>query len=199
VSAPLTVYKLGGSLLSLPDLAQRLKAFLRSRGAHRALLVIGGGAAVDLVRGWDERFQLGEERSHWLALRAMMLNEALVSELMPQMPVVRSREEAAAAWEDGMAAILCAHDFVHEEEKRMEGPPLPHCWEATSDSVAAWVALRWPADELVLLKSVELWEDGQSHRGLPVDGCFRGLAGQLRHVGWANLRSAGPQVEKFAF
>ena len=193
----LTVYKLGGSLLSLPDLPQRLGMLLSSRRDRRALLVVGGGAAADLVRRWDELLHLGEERSHWLALRAMMLNEALVSELMPQLRIVRDRDEAAAAWERGQAAILCAHDFVREEEKG-PGPPLPHGWEATSDSIAAWVALRWPADELVLLKSVGL-DDNRRADGRPlVDACFPSLAARLKRVGWVNLRSAQPRVEEFA-
>ena len=191
----LTVYKLGGSLLSLPDLAQRLEAFLRGRGEHRGLLVVGGGAVADLVRGWDATFQLGEERSHWLALRAMMLNEALVSELMPRIPVVHDREETAAAWESGPTAILCAHNFVRDEEQR-PGPPLPHCWEATSDSIAAWVALRWPADELVLLKSVGMNDAADDQ---PVDARFRELAAGLKSVGWVNLRSPRPLLGRVGF
>lgn len=193
----LTVYKLGGSLLSLPDLPQRLQMHLGSRRDRRGLLIVGGGAAADLVRGWDELFQLGEERSHWLALRAMKLNEALIAELLPEMPVVRSREEAAAEWERGMAAILCAHDFVRDEECR-SGPPLPHCWEATSDSIAAWVTLRWPADELVLLKSVELDQARPTSDRPWVDACFRELAAGMREIGWVNLRSPDPRVVPFA-
>lgn len=197
MSAPLTVYRLGGSLLSLSDLPQRLDAFLESRRDRRALLIIGGGAAADLVRRWDELLHLGEERSHWLALRAMTLNETLVSELLPAMPVVRSRQEAAAEWERGRAAILCAHDFLRDEERR-SGPPLPHCWEATSDSIAAWVALRWPADELVLLKSVELNQARRTSDRPAVDACFRELAAGVREIGWVNLRSPNPRVVPFA-
>lgn len=193
----LTVYKLGGSLLSLSDLAPRLEFFLDSRGQNGALVIVGGGAAADLVRRWDELFHLGEERSHWLALRAMKLNEALVSELLPQMPVVRNRDEAAAAWERGTAAILCAHDFVRDEQRR-SGPLLPHCWEATSDSIAAWVALRWPADELVLLKSVELNQARRTSDRPAVDACFRELAAGVREIGWVNLRSPNPRVVPFA-
>ena len=192
----MTVYKLGGSLLSLPDLVQRLEAFLRSRGEHRALLVVGGGAAADLVRAWDDLYQLGQECSHWLALRAMMLNEALISELFPQTPLVRNRDEATAAWERAPAAILCAHDFARDEEDR-PGPLLPHRWEATSDSIAAWVALRWPADELVLLKAVELDEVGRAGSRPAVDGCFRELAAGVKYVGWVNLRSPNPRVDTF--
>ena len=197
MNIPLSVYKLGGSLLSVPDLARRLGSFLESRRDRRGLLIVGGGAAADLVRRWDELFQLGEERSHWLALRAMKLNEALIAELLPEMPVVRSREEAAAEWERGMAAILCAHDFVRDEECR-SGPPLPHCWEATSDSIAAWVALRWPADELVLMKSAELDQARRMSNRPAVDACFPEVAAGVREIGWVNLRSPNPRVMPFA-
>ncbi|MBW3540464.1 MAG: hypothetical protein KY476_09345 [Planctomycetes bacterium] len=48
------VYKLGGSLLTLPGFEQRLERLLASRPEdERPLVVVGGGAAADVVREWD--------------------------------------------------------------------------------------------------------------------------------------------------
>ena len=78
------VYKVGGSLLSLPDLASRICAVREQCSDSRPLLVVGGGKAADLVRDWDRNHQLGQERSHWLALESMKLNEAFLQELLQE-------------------------------------------------------------------------------------------------------------------
>src|SRR5271166_3401866 len=71
------VVKVGGSLFSMPDLAQRLRRWLAQAGP-RILLVPGGGAAADVVREFDKCHSLGEEASHWLALWSLRLNAELL-------------------------------------------------------------------------------------------------------------------------
>ena len=44
---PLVVYKVGGSLFSLPDLAERLRQLWQLQPGTSPLLVVGGGAAAD--------------------------------------------------------------------------------------------------------------------------------------------------------
>ena len=190
--APAVVYKIGGSLLSLPDLPQRLQSlFARENG--KALLVVGGGPTADLVREWDRQFELGECRAHWLALKAMALNEALLAELLPDTPIVHRPCEAESAWRNGQTAILCAHSFLVADAQE-PGAHLPHGWDVTSDSIAAWIALRWAATELILVKSVPL--DASNRTDSPaVDRYFRRLAPRLPRIGWVNLRSDDPRVE----
>ena len=60
MTPPIMVYKIGGSLLLLHDLAARLLKLL-SRSPHcRSLLIVGGGATTDVVRRWDTIHQLGD-------------------------------------------------------------------------------------------------------------------------------------------
>jgi aspartokinase-like uncharacterized kinase len=57
---------------------------------------------------------------------------------------------------------------------------LPHSWDATSDTVAAFVAGALDAVRLVLVKPAGVGEEG-------LDGCFAGVvpAGlDVRIVGW---------------
>jgi ELWxxDGT repeat protein len=77
------VVKVGGSLFDLPDLGQRLHAWLAAQGHARMLLVPGGGPTADLIRAFDRRYGLGEEAAHWLALRAMALNAWILAALLP--------------------------------------------------------------------------------------------------------------------
>src|SRR5262245_62868008 len=117
MSPPLTVVKVGGSLFDLPDLGPRLRRWLGQLPAGEVLLVPGGGATADVVRAFDRVHHLGEEAAHWLALRAMSVNAALLESLAPGVPVL-----------DALA-------FARDDEGRPGR--LPHCWAVTSDSVAA--------------------------------------------------------------
>lgn len=195
----ITVYQLGGSLLSLPSLAFRIRELLAQYSDRRPLLLVGGGPTTDLVRGWDRLHRLGEERSHWLALRSLMLNEALLLELMPETRLITSRNEAKDAWSSAQLPLICAHGFLRAEEARTNSP-LPHTWDVTSDSIAAWITLRWPADRLILLKSVSQPVDDDPQRtgiASPVDPYFQQLAPQLPNIGWVNLRDSELRVEVF--
>ncbi len=202
------VYKLGGSLLDLPDLPRRLHALLSQPfpffATHVAkkfnrLVVVGGGPLADAVRRWDRTHALGDELAHRLAMQSMSFNAQLVAAILRDAHLVTSRAEACDVWSKGRVAVLAAAEFVEAEERRTLDF-LPRSWNVTSDSVAAYVAHQWPADGLVLLKSVsvpsECDADGASRRGL-VDAHFPRLAGRIPIVSWTNLRSEKPTIERW--
>ncbi len=190
------VYKLGGSLLTLPDLPRRLRDLFATLCGEQPLLICGGGLAADIVREWDAVHRLGDESAHWLAMRAIQLNEKLLLTLCPnELSLVRTRHESDTVWQVGRVPLLSLMEFVREEEQayspRDASAPqtdrLPHTWDVTSDSLAAWVALRWPASRLVLLKSVDMPLGGQGF----VDAYFPTIARDLPIVSWCNFRQAG--------
>jgi 5-(aminomethyl)-3-furanmethanol phosphate kinase len=198
------VYKLGGSLLTLPDLPRRLQALLKqplpfpeaSQDTERLerLLVVGGGPIADVVRRWDDVYGLGDSAAHDLAMQSMSFNAQLAAAILSGAQVVTTRAEARDAWAQGCVAVLAAAEFVDAEE-RSSDELLPRSWDVTSDSVAAYVALHWPADALVMLKSVPLpveCDTETSARGNCVDAYFPHLASRVPQIGWANLRSDVP-------
>lgn len=191
-----TVFKLGGSLLSHPDLPRRLRDLLACRPDGRPLLVVGGGKTADVVREWDRVHGLGEERAHRLALRSLTLNEAFVLELLPESVQVATRKEAENAWSAGHVPVLSAHAFLNGEEQA-GSTPLPHVWDVTSDSIAAWTAIHWPAEELVLLKSSPMpagcTADEAARIGY-VDSWLAKLAGKVPRIGWADLTADEPAI-----
>ena len=71
------VVKVGGSLFNQPDLGPRLQAFLGDLTAP-TLIVPGGGPTAEAIRAFDRIHRLGEESSHWLALRACTINGHLL-------------------------------------------------------------------------------------------------------------------------
>jgi len=222
-STPVTIHKLGGSLLDLPDLGARIARVIESDSKSRPLIVVGGGRAADVIRDWDRIHRLGDERAHWLALRAMGLNESLVVELVTDAVLIASRNEAETAWNDGRIPIVRSEDFLRREEaaivlenrefavSRLPGAsessdeqmrraspiataPLPRTWDVTSDSIAAWIALRWPAERLVLLKSVDA-PSGFAPGNCAEDGVdpffSRVVAPGGLALEWVNLREVG--------
>ncbi|HLQ44161.1 MAG TPA: hypothetical protein VK137_05495, partial [Planctomycetaceae bacterium] len=134
------VLKLGGSLLDLADLPDRLRSVFAMLDGDQPLLVCGGGAAADIVLRWHERFGLGEERSHWLALEAIRFNQRLLLDLLPELELVSNRAAAESAWRRGRVPLLELLAFASIEESALSAEErLPHTWDVTSDSLAAWV------------------------------------------------------------
>lgn len=188
-SAPAAVIKVGGSLFDLPDLGQRLQNWLAGQATRAFLLVAGGGPVAEVVRQYDRLYGLGEERAHWLALRALALNARLLSSLLPQGVVVPHIRLVGAQWRRGKIPVLDLYSFARADE----GQPgaLPHCWTVTSDSLAARVARVTGAGELLLLKSTSLpvgmdWTVA-GKRGL-VDTYFAEVAGNSLAVRFINFR-----------
>jgi aspartokinase-like uncharacterized kinase len=173
------VIKVGGSLYDLPELPVRLRRCLEGLGGYPTVLVPGGGPAADVVRDLDHRFRLGEEAAHWLALRALSLNAHFLSQLLPGATVCDGPDACGAAFSPGSVAILDAHAFARADDGRPGC--LPHVWEATSDSLAARVAVVVRASRLILLKSVPIpagMDWGEAGRAGLVDPLFAGVIEQ---------------------
>ena len=115
------VVKVGGSLFDLPDLGRRLRDFLADLPDNDRLVVPGGGATADVVRAYDHRHGLGEEASHWLALRACSLNAHFLAVLLPEAHIVPQPRCGLN--------ILDPLAFALEDEGREAA--LPHTWDAT--------------------------------------------------------------------
>lgn len=157
----LTVVKVGGSLFDHPRLRAGLRQYLGGL-AGRTLVVAGGGDFAEAVRRLDRCHALGEEAAHWLALRSLTLSHAFLNQLLAGAEGVRLVDVYAFAVQDETAAGR-----------------LPHTWEVTTDSLAARIAQRQQAQELVLLKSVGLaegatWDDA-AEAGI-VDAYFPRIA-----------------------
>ena len=185
------VVKIGGSVLSMPDLRSRLSRLLQQFQHQDVLCVVGGGEATDAVREWDQLHHLGDEAAHWLAIESLGLTASLVSHLIPDSVLIRTREEAADCWKDHRVAIAdvpaCLKTLQSES-----CPALPSSWDATSDSISAWIATVWPTDRLVLVKSIDA--PGSLEELAPgedVDAVFPSQAAELPHVLWCNLAGSG--------
>jgi hypothetical protein len=143
---PDAVLKLGGSLSRRPTTLRRLMAAIESLARTRALVIVpGGGRFADQVRRADRRVGLSDSAAHWMAILAMDQYAHLLADLTPEAAVVRGRGEIAA----GRVNVLAPSCWLRRAD------PLPHSWQVTSDSIAAWVAREVDARALILLKDVD--------------------------------------------
>ncbi len=158
MTRPVSVVKVGGSLYTLPDLARRLQQWLDAEGnsGFGVVLVPGGGPTADVVRDLDRRHGLGEEASHWLALRALALSAHFLASLLPSACVIGDVAECPRVVSERRLPILDVHQFARADEER-DGH-VPHRWAVSSDSLAARVAVVARARQLVLLKSTSVPE-----------------------------------------
>jgi aspartokinase-like uncharacterized kinase len=123
-----------------------------SRVAERGdpvLVVPGGGPFADTVRKIDSERGLSDDAAHWMAILAMNQYAELLTSLVPRTRLVETAEEIEAARESGRLPILVPYRWLRVAD------PLPHSWEVTSDSVAAWTAGELDAVRLVLIKAVK--------------------------------------------
>src|SRR5712691_5439065 len=145
-----TVVKLGGGLLAYPELFDALVSAIGAAARGRRLLVVpGGGPFADAVREVDRRVRLSDDAAHWMAVLAMDQYAHLVAARLPGGVLVTELREIAAAFSagpDGHVPVLAPYRWLREAD------PLPHAWDVTSDSIAAWVAGRVGARRLVLVK-----------------------------------------------
>jgi aspartokinase-like uncharacterized kinase len=178
IGAPIVV-KLGGGLLGHPgalDAAVGGVAVLARR--WRVVVVPGGGPFADAVRALQRSAGLSEDAAHWMAILAMDQYGHLLAERIERAVLVEEPGSIAAALGTGQVAVLAPYRWMRSADV------LPHSWDATSDSVAAFVAGALDARHLVLVKP----GDGDP-AGL-VDRCFplvvpAGLPWTV--IGWRRL------------
>ena len=142
------VVKAGGSLT---DEIPALYALLAASG--RTLLVVpGGGRFADAVR----ESGAGGSPAHWMACCAM--------------------EETAWLWVacgatpvESLHAPIAGVSVLLPYRVMRDADPLPHSWDVTSDTIAAWVASVKGAS-LLLLKSVDgIFSEGVVCAEMPGD------------------------------
>jgi len=138
------VLKIGGSLSKqVPDLVPVLRA-----SGQSLFIVPGGGMFADEVR----KSRVDDDFAHWMAIAAMdQYGWFIASQGMMTTDILQPLPDRQV--------VFLPYCSMRQHD------PLPHSWDVTSDSIAAWIADILGLD-LLLLKSV----DGILENGNPIAG-----------------------------
>lgn len=143
------VIKVGGSLSKDPPSLRALCHHLgKIAESHRVLIVPGGGEFADMVRHYDRLYGLPAAASHKMAILAMDQYGLMLSSLTPNSFATYSLKEACRA-KGGKLPIFLPSRLMFLRD------PLENSWRVTSDSIAAYIALRVKARSLILVKDVD--------------------------------------------
>ncbi|HVP94927.1 MAG TPA: uridylate kinase [Methanoregulaceae archaeon] len=142
------VIKIGGSVF---DIAENIIHAIISAG-RPAIIIPGGGPFI----GPTKKCGTGDEESHWMAIAGMEQYGWYLSSFgVPATDHLELLQNQS---------ILLPYRIMRDED------PLPHTWDVSSDTIAAWLAWRL-RQKLILVKSVDgIFIDGrlQSRVTVPV-------------------------------
>ena len=164
------ILRLGGSLLNLHDLIERLSAFIQHHQLRRVLIVVGGGAPVDMIRGFHKRHWLSDHQAHWQAIQMMSDNARWLARLDNRLayaavaPVPSKTDSGCKITLLDTLTFLTSWGVDNSSRQRQPAPTeheqsfsvlpaLPESWDVSSDSIAVWVARAMNARNVWLLKS----------------------------------------------
>jgi 5-(aminomethyl)-3-furanmethanol phosphate kinase len=196
VPAPLTrqrpfVIKIGGSLAGSPALAEWLQALDAISG--QPIIVPGGGPFADAVRSAQHQIGFDDLAAHRMALLAMEQYGLMLAASAPRLVMAATPAAIRRAWRLKQIPIWApAHMLA-------SAAAVPPSWEATSDSLAAWLAHELGATKLLLVKSTDLLSGAAptlaelAASGV-VDRLFPGFAG----TSGSEIFIAGPSALKGA-
>lgn len=145
----LAVVKVGGSLATRPEESRRLGESIAEAAGQVPLVVVpGGGPFAEQVRAFDRTHRLSPDSAHWMAILGMDQYAFALSDVIPESRIVEDRAGMQLAHAEGEVPVLAPSRWLRATDE------LPHTWDVTSDSLAAYLATLLGADQLVMVKPV---------------------------------------------
>ena len=142
------VIKLGGSLLETAALPACLVAVDRYAGP--VVIVPGGGPFAEQVRIAQSQWHFDDVAAHRMAILAMQQMALLMHSLRPEYAIVGDIGRLRSAGQTQSALIWSP------QIEQLDEAGIAASWDITSDSLAAWLAGRLDADELIIVKSAQI-------------------------------------------
>ncbi len=141
------VVKLGGSLVRTQHLRNWLQSLDR-HGRGKAILVPGGGPFAKQVRIAQTQWEFSDQIAHRMALLAMDQYAWMLAGLCKSLVPALSETAIRSGLEATMIPVWVPSRMLSSRSD------IAQDWSVTSDSLAAWLALRVGAEQLILVKSV---------------------------------------------
>lgn len=144
------VIKLGGSLTHNTLLTDCLDQLDKHYQDTDVVVVPGGGAFADQVRLAQQHWRFDDRSAHCMALLAMQQMALLITGLKPAWHLAGSVVAIKAALGQGKP-VVWSPDVLE-----LDRAGIAATWDITSDSLAAWLAGKLTAQELLLIKAAKV-------------------------------------------
>ncbi|RZN36632.1 MAG: amino acid kinase [Methanophagales archaeon ANME-1-THS] len=149
----IAVIKLGGSLLAQGrEILHRLSDYAATKGVV-LIIVPGGGPFVEPIRALSRQGGISDEAAHWMAVLAMHQYGFFLADGTRTIPLVERIEEIRTVKH---ICIVLPYTILKADDT------LPHTWDVTSDTIAAFIALTVGETRFIKVTDVDgiLAEDG---------------------------------------
>jgi aspartokinase-like uncharacterized kinase len=141
------VVKVGGGLTKVPGALDQVCSVLAEVSRSHALVIVpGGGPFADAVREFGRGTELSTDAAHWMAILAMDQYAQVLVERIPGAVLVEESDSIGKVLTEGHVAVLAPARWMRAADA------LPHSWDVTSDSIAAFITGALGAERLVLIK-----------------------------------------------
>ena len=141
------IAKLGGSTAGKAELQQWIDAL--ASALFPVVLVPGGGPFADQVRITQKKLSISDEASHQMAILAMDQFGIAIAERHARLRPARSIDEINEALTAGVVPVWLPSAMA------IGAAGIPCSWDATSDSLSAWLARQLGCKSLLLIKQTD--------------------------------------------
>ena len=145
------LFKIGGKILEnqayLENLISQLNNLYVTNVLDKIIIVPGGGTLANFVRSLDLKMNLGDEKSHWMAIHAMDFNGQKLATHYKQIEMIEEIEDINK--KQRVFAIFIPFKYLKNNDF------LPHNWQVTSDSIALYLAHELNFECSYLIKDVD--------------------------------------------
>ncbi len=142
------VVKLGGSLAYSETLPHWLRV-LSNDISRCNLIVPGGGPFADQVRLTQAHWDFDNRTAHTMALLAMCQFGLMLKGICPNIELATSKQQLNSAMRRKATAIWLP------DAEWLDHEGIAASWSITSDSLSAWLAQTFTAEQLILVKSAK--------------------------------------------
>ena len=143
------IVKLGGSMGRDPVLKEWLETLVEL-GSGRVVIVPGGGGFADEVREQQDLWRFGDLAAHNMAVLAMAQMALMMQGICPALALATSDADLRRTVQAARVPVWLPFEVLREQRDMLTN------WGVTSDSLAAWLANRLNAEELLLVKACSI-------------------------------------------
>jgi len=191
------VIKLGGSLLTMPNLKQKFQKWCRENPHPLTLIIVGGGPVVDAVRQIHLANSLSEEFAHWVCIDLLQHTARIAHQVLGNAELFETKDDLQQPFSgsrvNSTTPIIAIVQVAICFARAYPNMGLPGSWDVTSDALAAAFSNMYAAEELVVMKSCDPPLDESNLESLAevgfVDPYFADLAEDIHQVRFVNLQT----------